>query len=95
MKISVDSNSIIIEGNIKSLTEVREINSAMEQLSKGTKEIKLVLKDSLSFPSSLIGYLIKAIKQNGIKISVLIKDSRVYETLSDLGMIELFNVKKI
>ena len=82
-----------IKGLIKSINDIEIIKDTIEkQLTNNY--IKLRVVDSFAFPSSILGYLIK-LKSEGMKISMEVGDEGLYELLSDLNVIEEFDIQKI
>lgn len=44
-------------------------------------------------PSALIGYLLKLVQQDEVKLSLNIQDTRLAELLDDLNLTEVFNIR--
>ncbi len=84
--------SIQIEGNIKSLNDLQEIKEAIKsyQLSKGDK-FTIEIMDSFAMPSAMIGYLLRIIEQDKVKLTLVINDQRLTGLLEDLNLKEVFN----
>jgi len=95
MDMRIENLNVYIDGNLKSLSEVRQVSSEIDLITKESKNIVLILSNSLSIPSSLIGYLIKIIKQNSVNLTLKVGDKRAYDTLDDLNLVRLFNVQMI
>ena len=93
MKIFNNGNSVTIEGNIKSVSDFQEIKSIVDSIEG--KTINIIIKDSFSITSSVIGYFNKLIHKDSITINMSVSDSRLYDLLNDLNLISLFNVHKI
>ena len=93
MTVSNSGNTINIEGNIKSVSDFQEIKKTIDAIHD--KSIKIVIKDSFSITSSVIGYLNKITHKDGVSIQMAVSDARLYELLNDLSLISLFNVHKI
>ena len=94
MEIKVlGAGQIEIKGLIKSINDVEIIKDTIgKQLTNDY--IKLRIIDSFAIPSSILGYLIK-LKSEGVKISMEVGDEGLYELLSDLNVIEEFDIQKI
>ncbi len=95
MKIIKNSpKSIQIEGNIKGLSDLQQIKSEVESynLSQGDA-FTIEIIDSFSMPSAMIGYLLRIIEQDKIKLTLVIYDKRLTELLADLNLKEVFNIK--
>jgi len=95
MQVTMSSNSITIEGNIKSVNDYQEIKTSVSDLVQNHKDINIIIKDSLSITSSVIGYLNKLVLKDGIKITMKVGDSQLMELLEDLNLKTVFNARKI
>lgn len=94
MKLTTNSSTITIEGNIKTQADFQSIKGAIESLMSTHKSIHLDLIDTMSISSSVIGFITKVIHKDGINISMSISNERLYDLLNDLNLVKLFNVKK-
>jgi hypothetical protein len=100
MKLTIKNNSstteIIIEKNIKSLSDNDEIKIAIEDVwsMNDEKPIEIHIKDSFIITSSVIGFLIKFIKKDKIPITLYITNSELYEMLDDMNLVSVLNIKK-
>jgi len=95
MQVTMSSNSITIDGNIKSVNDYQEIKTAANNLVDEHKEINIIIQDSLSITSSVIGYLNKLVLKDGIKITMKVGNSQLMELLEDLNLKRVFNARKI
>ena len=95
MQVTMSSNSLTIEGNIKSVNDYQEIKTSVSDLVQNHKDISIIIKDSLSITSSVIGYLNKLVLKDGIKITMNVGDSQLMELLEDLNLKTVFNARKI
>lgn len=93
MNISSNGNRVTIEGNIKSVSDFQMIKSTVDNVNGS--DIYLIIKDSFSITSSVIGYLNKLIHKDGVTIHMSVNDARLYDLLNDLNLISLFNVTKV
>jgi hypothetical protein len=88
------ANEITIRGNIKTTDDYLAIKKLVNSLIEGgNKEITIMLLDSIAMTSSVIGYLIKLINHDKIKVSLQISDYRLMELLHELNLTELFNAR--
>lgn len=92
MTLTTNGTTITIEGNIKSQQDFNAIKNAVESISEA-KTIQFNLIDTMSMTSSVIGFLTKIILKDKIAISMSINDERLYSLLSDLNLLQTFNVK--
>jgi len=95
MQITMSSNSLSIEGNIKSVNDYQEIKTSVNNLVSDYKDINIIIQDSLSITSSVIGYLNKLVLKDGIKINMRVGDTQLMELLEDLNLKKVFNVREI
>lgn len=95
MQVTISSNSITIVGNIKSVNDYQEIKTSVGTLANEHKVINLIIKDSLSITSSVIGYLNKLVLKDGIKINMRVGDPQLMELLEDLNLKSVFNASKV
>ncbi len=94
MNISVSSNIITITGNIKSVHDYQEIKSALDNAVLEHKSVVVVIKDSISITSSIIGYFTKLVQKEGIDLSIEVGDANLMELFEDLHLMSIFKVKK-
>jgi len=82
-----------VTGNIKSLDDYQKIKSCIERSNpKRGDTLRINIKDSLSMPSAVIGYLLKLIKKEGININLSVGDKRLAQLLDDLNLRSVFNI---
>jgi len=95
MQITISSNSIIIEGNIKTVHDYQEIKSVTDSLIQEHKKIKIIIKDSLSITSSIIGYFNKIVLRDSIDLNMEVGNIQLVNLLDDLNLTSIFKVKKV
>lgn len=95
MTLTTQGSNITIEGNIKSIDDFQRIKSALDTMTDSHKRIDILIRDSFSMTSSVIGYLNKIIQKDGIILSMQVGDDRLYNILKDLALMSIFNVKKL
>jgi hypothetical protein len=94
MEIVASGSTVTINGNIKSISDFQEIKSTLDKVTAKDSDITLVIEDSISITSSVIGYLNKLILKDNIKIEMQIGNEDLISLLDDLNLSEVFNVKK-
>ncbi|MFK5938247.1 MAG: hypothetical protein QM497_07615 [Sulfurimonas sp.] len=94
MKISINKNTLTINGNIKSIQDFQSIKTSLDALVDKEKNIIINLVDSMSMTSSVIGYFNKLILKDKINIIIKIENSKLIELLKDLNLDKLFKVRK-
>ncbi|MEN4045822.1 hypothetical protein [Sulfurimonas sp. NWX367] len=95
MTISVSANTVTINGNIKSIQDYQQIKETIDTLRTTHRHIVLVIKDSISITSSVIGYLNKLVLKDNIDLHVEVGDEQLMELFEDLNLVSLFHVKKV
>jgi|SRR5208283_1340760 len=97
MKIkATGASEITVTGHIKSIEDYQEIKFAVRNLiDKGKDAVSIKIPDSLSMTSSVIGFLLKLIFVDKVKISMCVKDERLFSLLDVLNLITVFNVTKM
>jgi len=95
MQVTTSSNTLTIVGNIKSVNDYQEIKTAVDNLVQEHKVITILIKDSLSITSSVIGYLNKIVMKDSIDVNIKVGNTQLQELLADLNLISVFKVSKI
>ncbi|MCK4737536.1 MAG: hypothetical protein KAT10_03175 [Sulfurimonas sp.] len=94
MEISIESSSITITGNIKSISDFQEIKQGVDSVIANSSSIILNIVDSLSITSSIIGYLNKLVLKDNIDIHMNVGDEQLLHLLDDLNLISTFKAKR-
>ena len=94
MEISTSSNIVTITGNIKTVNDFQTIKTTLDSLKLSESSIMVIVKDSLSITSSVIGYLNKLILKDKIKIEMKIGDAQLMELLNELNLATTFKARK-
>jgi hypothetical protein len=94
MEISTSGSTVTISGNIKSVSDFQTIKSTMDSVVADNSTIDLIIKDSISITSSVIGYLNKLILKDGIKLNTSVGNDDLISLLDDLNLSSVFNVRK-
>jgi len=95
MEISTSSNTVTINGNIKSVNNFQIIKHNLDNIISKNQSITVNIVDSLSMTSSVIGYFNKLILGDNINIQMKIGNKQLFELLDDLNLISTFNVRKV
>ncbi len=91
----IGNNELVLSGNIKSISDYQSIKQTMtDMVSAGVDRIIIRTPESFSITSSVIGFFMKVIFQDHVKITLYVSDPRLYSILEDLQLIETFNVVK-
>jgi len=95
MEISISNNIVTIDGNIKTVIDYQELKKNIDSLVKSNKNIEIILKDSISITSSVIGYFNKLVLKDKIELKIAVASELLFELFKDLNLVELFRVHKI
>jgi len=95
MKIHLLSNSTVatltVEGHITGVTEVLEIKTALANLN--IEILEIIVRDAYVIPSALIGYLVKLVQKDGIKVVFRAEQDSLKTLISDLNLNAVFEVR--
>ncbi len=94
MEISTSLNIVTIKGNIKSVSNFQEIKNCVDDLIRHQSSITIIISDSLSITSSIIGYFNKLILKDKINLSMEVGNEQLFELLDDLSLISVFKAKR-
>lgn len=96
-KIVGGNVEIIATGNIKTILDSKAIKEAIVKASGHGSDvlINFYIKDSFIITSSVIGFLVKAIKLDKIPLHVTIGSAELYVMLEEMNLIDAMNVKKV
>jgi len=95
MKLETQDYVISIKGNISTISDFESIKQSLEEIRSRHDKIILKIFDSLVINSSLIGYLVKIVNQDGVIINLFAGNDILYELLDDLGLAKTLNLQKI
>jgi len=95
MEISVSANTVVITGNIKTISDYQQIKETIDNLTQNQKHIIVIIQDSISVTSSVIGYLNKLVLKDNIDLQIKVGDDQLMKLFEDLNLVSLFKVKKI
>lgn len=95
MQLESNHNTVSVKGNIASVSDFESIKSSLTQTCVSHKNIVLKIYDSLVINSSLIGYLVKIVNQDGVTLNLQAGNEVLYELLDDLGLSQTFNLERL
>jgi len=93
MDIKQSGSIIEVDGVIKTINDSQMLVSAIKDAARNGNVV-IKVNDSFSLPSTVIGELLK-IKDNGVNVTLEVKDEILYELLDDLNLVSAFNVRKL
>jgi hypothetical protein len=90
------SNEFTISGNIKSIEDGTAIKEALIACKKeGATGVLLRIQDSFSMTSTVIGFLMKLVNIDKLRVSLVVGDGRLYQLLDELSLVQAFNVRLV
>jgi len=93
MKYKVKGNVLEITEPIITINDADEIITVLEKLGSEYDNITVQVKNSFSFPSSIIAELEK-LKDEGKTIKIVVSDDIIYELFKELNLDKIFHVVK-
>ncbi len=58
------------------------------------KNVKVIIHDAMSLPSSIIGSLLEFVEIHNIKLTLVVHKNELYSSMQKLTLVEILNVKK-
>ncbi len=95
MEISASTDTVTIVGNIKTVNDFQEIKSTIDLLITQYQTLTIVIQDSLSITSSVIGYFNKIILKDKINVNMKIGNTQLIELINDLNLSSIFKAKRL
>jgi len=88
---TIGGTELAISGIIKTIDDSITLREAIEKLHEsGASAITLRIEDSFALPSAVIGYLMKLVNRDKVKLTVLAGDKRLIELLDELQLTGTF-----
>lgn len=94
MELKVSSNSLVIKGNIKSVSDFQNIKQSVDAMVAQHRNININIVDSLSITSSVIGYFNKLVLKDNIDLHMNVKNEQLLNLLDDLNLASTFKAKR-
>lgn len=94
MELEVSSNSLVIKGNIKSVSDFQNIKQSVDAMVAQHRNININIVDSLSITSSVIGYFNKLVLKDNIDLHMNVKNEQLLNLLDDLNLASTFKAKR-
>ncbi len=96
MELSKNGTEVIITGNVKTIDDSMALRGEIQQLVEGgASAITLRFQDSFALPSAVIGFLMKLVNRDKVRLTLLTGDQRLYALLDELQLLETFGVRQI
>ncbi len=88
------TNELAVTGIIKTIDDSMLLRGELQKLYEGGADsIVLKIEDSFAMPSAVIGYLMKLVNRDKVKLKLVAGDSRLYQLLDELNLTESFGVR--
>ncbi|MDR2904573.1 MAG: hypothetical protein LBU73_01265 [Helicobacteraceae bacterium] len=93
--VAVESGVTVvkIDGTIKSVSDSQSIKDAV-LACRGDLPIKILIVNSFSITSSVIGFLLKKVQADKADITIEVMDNRLLELFESLNLAEALRVSK-
>ncbi len=90
---SRSSNELVLSGPIKTIDDSMAVRAEVQKLvEEGASALTLRIEDSFALPSAVIGYLMKLVNRDKVRLTLLAGDHRLRELLDELQLSGTFNV---
>ena len=88
------ASELTITGNIKSTADFLSIRDLVtETLWGGGREVTVRIHESLSMPSSVIGFFVKLVNRDKVRLILIIQDPRLLELIDELSLTSTFGAR--
>jgi len=89
----VGSQELVVTGVIKTIDDSTQLRGELQRLHEGgATSITLRIEDSFALPSAVIGYLMKLVNRDKVRLTLVARDKRLYELLDELQLASVFGV---
>ncbi len=95
MEIKIIGNQeLSVSGIIKTIDDSMALREAVQKLHDGgASTITLRIEESFALPSAVIGYLMKLVNRDKVRLTLLAGDPRLCELLEELQLIATFGAR--
>lgn len=91
---TVGNRELAVSGIIKTIDDSMALREAIQKLvEEGADTLTLRIEDSFAMPSAVIGYLMKLVNRDRVKLTLLASDQRLCELLEELQLTGTFGVR--
>lgn len=91
--VSRGNNELVLNGPIKTIDDSMAVRAEVQKLvEEGATSLTLRIEESFALPSAVIGYLMKLVNRDKIRLTLLAGDHRLRELLDELQLSGTFNV---
>jgi hypothetical protein len=90
---SSGTHELTVTGIIKTIDDSMALRAEVQRLYEGgATAISLRIEDSFALPSAVIGYLMKLVNRDRVRLTLIAGDPRLSELLADLQLTNSFGV---
>ena len=88
---TINNRELAVAGIIKTIDDSMALREAIQKpVEEGADSLTLRIEDSFAMPSAVIGYLMKLVNGDKVRLTLLAKDRRLYELLEELQLASVF-----
>ena len=91
MSYKIEGNRVILNEPLTDVEKIFELANKLKELN--TDKIIIDMANNYSLPSTIIGQL-TFLKHQGTDVEIWVYDDLLYELFEDLGLTDMFEVKK-
>ncbi|MDF1881627.1 hypothetical protein JHD50_09980 [Sulfurimonas sp. MAG313] len=95
MQLETTNNIVSVRGNISTVSDFEKIKNNLDSVKQSNDHLVLKIYDSLVINSSLIGFLVKIIHQDKVRLDFYAGSDILFELLDDLGLSTTLNLRKL
>lgn len=90
------TNELTVTGIIKTIDDSMTLRAELQRLfDNGERAITLRITESFALPSAVIGYLMKLVNRDKVRLTLLAGDQRLCELLDELQLSRAFGVSRL
>lgn len=87
-------NQVSVRGNLSSIEDYAKIRDAVNDLViNGVKDVFVDFVDSKTIMSSLLGYFMKLINYDKVKVHIKVGSPELYKSLQTMHLLDVFDVR--
>ena len=88
------ATELTVTGNIKTTADYLAIRQEVTELvGAGAGALILHIDECFSMPSSVIGFFVKLVQRDRVRVTMIIEDRRLLELLQELSLAEMFGAR--
>ena len=83
-----------IDGTIKSVSDSQSIKDALSSCTDANLAVHITITNSFSVTSSVIGFLLKKVQADRLKLEIKVTDERLYDLFKSINLADILSVSK-